>query len=108
MEIIGKYKVRVIKDEKLIRAPDGAYGEFILKTHPDGSFSYHPNEGQKVVLGTRYVVKDPKDVIDPVSFKDEGKAAEWKERMERENGRVFRVEKVFRSAGIQVLGEAMG
>ncbi len=108
MEIIGTYKVRVIKDEKLIRAPDGAYGEFVLKAHPDGSFSFHPNEGQTVVLGTRFVVKDPKDLIDPVSFKDEGKASEYKERMEREKGRVFRMEKVFRSAGIRVLGEAMG
>ena len=101
METIGTYKVRTIKDEKLIRAPDGANGEYLLKVHPDGSFSFHPENKQNLILGTRYVVKDPKNIIDPVSFSDEKKATEWKEKMERENKRIFRMEKIFKSSGMK-------
>ena len=105
MEVVGTYKVRHVKDEKLIKVPEGAWGDYILKVHSDGSFSFHPNEGQNMVLGTRFVVKDPKDTIDTISFKDESKAIEWKEKMEREYGRVFRMEKVFKSDGICTLGD---
>jgi hypothetical protein len=105
MEIIGKYKVRTIKDERLIKAPEGAWGEYVLKVHSDGSFSYYPNEGQKANLGTRYVVKDPNGLVISASFKDEPKAFEWKQKMEREHGHVFRMDKVFGSSnGIKVLG----
>ena len=106
MEIVGKYKVRNIKDEKLIKVPEGAWGEYLLKVHPDGSFSFHPDgEQETTILGTRFVVKDPKNAIDPVSFKDEKKASDWKDKMEREMGRIFRIEKVFKSDGIRSLGE---
>jgi|WetSurMetagenome_2_1015567.scaffolds.fasta_scaffold566048_2 hypothetical protein len=103
MEIVGKYKVRIVKDEKLIKVPDEAFGEYLLKVHPDGSFSFHPTEEQNLILGNRFVVKDPKNIIDPTSFKDEKKASDWKEKMERQTGRIFRMEKIFKSNGIGFL-----
>jgi len=104
MEIIGTFKVRN-GDENLIRSPPNVYGEFELTLHDDGSFSYRPVNGQTIIPATRYVVKDPKNIIDPISFKDEKKAIEWKEKMERVNKRVFRMEKIFNSRGIKPLGE---
>ena len=105
MESLGKFKVREGSGEKLIHAPPNVYGEFNLEMNDDGSFTYRPSNDRIPIPATKFVVKDPKDIIDPISFKDEKKATEWKERMERENGRVFRMEKIFPSTGIKPLGE---
>ena len=105
VENLGEFVVRDGNGEKLIHAPSNVYGKFNLVMNDDGSFTYHPSNNQSPTPATRYVVRDPKDVIDPISFKDEKKATEWKERMERENGRVFRTEKIFNSNGVKTLGE---
>ena len=105
VENLGEFVVRDGTGEKLIHAPPNVNGKFELVMNDDGSFTYHPSNNQTPISATRYVVRDPKDVIDPISFKDEKKATEWKERMERENGRVFRMEKVFKSNGIKTLGD---
>jgi hypothetical protein len=103
VEILGEFVVRDGNGEKSIRAPTNVYGKFKLVMNDDGSFTYHPSNDQSPIPATRYVVRDPKDVIDPISFKDEKKAIGWKERMERENKRVFRMEKNFPASGIKKL-----
>lgn len=103
MEVLGEFVVRDGNGEKLIHAPPNVFGKFKLVMNEDGSFTYHPLNNQSPISATRYVVKDPKDVVDPISFKDEKKATEWKERMEREHKRVFRMEKIFPSSGIKKL-----
>jgi hypothetical protein len=105
VENLGSYIVRDGNGEKIIHAPSNVYGKFDLVLHEDGHFSYYPCDKQSPVPATRYVVKDPKNVIDPISFKDEKKASEWKDKMERETGRAFRMEKIFNSSGIKPLGE---
>lgn len=103
MEQLGEFVVREGNGEKLIHAPTNVYGKFELVVNDDGSFTYHPSNNQTPIPVTRYVVRDPKDVVDPISFKDEKKAIEWKERMERDYKRVFRMEKNFPSSGIKKL-----
>ena len=105
VENLGEFVVRDGTGEKLIHAPPNVYGKFELVMNDDGSFTYHPSNNQTPISATRYVVRDPNNVIDPISFKDEKKASEWKERMERETGRVFRTEKIFNSNGVKTLGE---
>jgi hypothetical protein len=102
-ELLGEFIVRDGNGEKLIRAPTNVYGKFKLVMHDDGSFTYRPSDSQLPTSATRYVVKDPKNIIDPISFKDQKKAIGWKERMERESGRVFRMEKNFPASGIKKL-----
>ena len=103
MENLGEFVVREGNGEKLIHAPTNVYGKFELVLNDDGSFTYYPSNNQSPVPATRYVVRDPKDVIDSISFKEEKKAMEWKERMEREHKRAFRMEKNFPSSGIKKL-----
>lgn len=117
MEVIGRFKVRIlpvsqsrkesgVKDEKVIRTPPGVWGEYILEAHEDGSFTYRPAEGQIISMSSRYQVWDPENVCDPISFSDEKKAIEYKERMEKKFGRQFRMKKLFRSNGSEKLVEA--
>ena len=95
VENLGEFVVRDGNGEKLIHAPSNVYGKFNLVMNDDGSFTYHPSNNQSPIPATRYVVRDPNNVIDPISFKDEKKASEWKERMERGNRTGFQDRKDF-------------
>lgn len=105
MEILGRFKVRNQGAEKVIKAPSESWGEYILEMHEDGSFIYRPSEGQITSSPARYQVWDPNEVYDVVSFKDEKKAIEYKEKMEKQNNRQFRLKKVFNSAGSEKIVE---
>jgi hypothetical protein len=109
MEILGRYRIREATNEKVIHAPANVWGEWILTTNNNGTFTYSPAEGQIVSppkKGTQWIVSDS-DGVDPVTFTDENKAVLHKEQMERSCGKVFRMKKVFPSNGIRTLGEPM-
>jgi hypothetical protein len=106
MEILGKYKVRGPDGEKTIRAPDSANGEYHLQVYEDGHFSYFPADGQSDSPSKKvqWIVTSP-ELDDAVTFTNEKSATEYKLLMEKNQGKVFRMKKVFPSAGIKTLGE---
>ena len=106
MEISGTYKVRGIEGDKTIRAPDGANGEYVLQVYEDGHFSFFPKDGQEFHREKRvqWIVTTP-DLDDAVTFTDEKRAMDYKLMMEKEQGKVFRMKKVFPPSGIKTLGE---
>jgi len=108
MEIIGCYKAREGSGEKLIHAPDGANGEYLLHIYEDGHFSFFPSNGQGLLpsKGVQWIVSDSNG-DGSVTFVDEKKAIYYKESMERLNGKVYRMKKIFPSAGIKTLGDPL-
>ena len=107
MEILGRYKIREATGEKVIHAPTNVWGEWILTMNDNGSFTYSPAEGQIISSpkkGIQWVVSNP-DGENVVIFFDEDAAVRHKEGMERSSGRIFRMKKVFPSAGIKTLVE---
>lgn len=106
MEEIGTYKVRPVQGELLIKAPDGCWGRYKLFLNTDGSFTYHPNDGQVITPSKKiqWIVTTP-ELEDAVTFTDEKRAMEYKSMMEKEHGKIFRMKKVFPSAGIKTLGD---
>lgn len=109
MEILGRYRIRDGSNEKVIHAPANVWGEWILTMNDNGTFTYSPAEGQ-IVSGLskkiQWVVTDPSG-NNSVTFTDERKAIDHKESMERSIGKVFRMKKVFPSAGIKTLGDSL-
>ena len=106
METIGVYTVREIQGELLIKAPPGCSGKYSLVMNNDGSFTHYPQDGQGIPKSKKiqWVVSNS-DMEDVVTFTEERRAVEYKEMMERNQGKVFRMKKVFPSSGIKTLGE---
>ena len=106
MEEIGTYKVRPVQGELLIKAPDGCWGRYKLVLNTDGSFTYHPHDGQVVTpsKNIQWIVTTP-ELEDAVTFTNEKSAIDYKLLMEKNQGKVFRMKKVFPSSGIRTLGE---
>ena len=87
-----------------MKAPDGCWGRYKLVLNTDGSFLYTPASGQTVTPSKKiqWIVTSP-ELDDAVTFTNEASAMEYKAMMEKNQGKVFRMKKVFPSAGIKTL-----